>query len=263
MIDNKLQEELRAKFNPDGSDLRNLQLRMLEILKYIDRICVEHGIQYWLSYGTCLGAVRHGGFIPWDDDVDIEMFEKDYKRFRDIMISEHNSDYVFQNHNTDKNFLLTFGKVRDCKSFIEEDYGYDKKYKYRGCYVDIFPISRSNSKLLFTIGMRLNMHLLIADHNENKYKKMIWQYLNKIGLPILKILTRIGNRDIYRESIGAIFPEIRYYNDIKDSIRVKFEDSEFPIPRNYDSYLTTIYGDYMRIPNIEDVQIHTSKFKLY
>ena len=85
MIDEKLQVELRDIFNPEGSDLRKLQLRILEILKFVDSVCKTHGIQYWLSSGTCLGAVRHGGFIPWDDDVDIEMFEKDYIRFCKIM----------------------------------------------------------------------------------------------------------------------------------------------------------------------------------
>lgn len=80
MIDFKTQEALRAKFNPDGSNLRKMQLRMLDMLKYIDKICREHNIKYWLSSGTCLGAVRHGGFIPWDDDCDIELLRKDYKK---------------------------------------------------------------------------------------------------------------------------------------------------------------------------------------
>ena len=73
MIDKKLQQDLRERFSPEGSMLRKQQLRMLEILLYIDKVCKEHGIRYWLSSGTLLGAVRHGGFIPWDDDLDVEM----------------------------------------------------------------------------------------------------------------------------------------------------------------------------------------------
>ena len=71
MIDQEIQAKLREKFNPDGSMLRKQQLRMLEILLYIDKVCKENNINYWLSSGTLLGAVRHGGFIPWDDDLDI------------------------------------------------------------------------------------------------------------------------------------------------------------------------------------------------
>ena len=73
MITDTLQNELRERYNPDGSILRKQQLRMLEMLQYIDFVCKKHNIRYWLCSGTLLGAVRHGGFIPWDDDVDIEM----------------------------------------------------------------------------------------------------------------------------------------------------------------------------------------------
>ena len=69
MITDTLQNELRERYNPDGSILRKQQLRMLEMLQYIDFVCKKHNIRYWLCSGTLLGAVRHGGFIPWDDDV--------------------------------------------------------------------------------------------------------------------------------------------------------------------------------------------------
>lgn len=76
MIANDIQSSLRERFNPDGSDLRRYQMRLLEILLFIDSVCRKHGINYWLSSGTCLGAVRHGGFIPWDDDIDVEMLDR-------------------------------------------------------------------------------------------------------------------------------------------------------------------------------------------
>ena len=263
MIDEKLQVELRDRFNPEGSDLRKLQLRILEILKFVDSVCKTHGIQYWLSSGTCLGAVRHGGFIPWDDDVDIEMFEKDYIRFCKIMKSLNHPDYILQTSDTDKNFLLSFGKVRDCHSFIEEDYGYDIKYKYRGCFVDIFPIAPSNSIRLFKLGIFLNSCLLEADHLNNRGKKYLWNIANKICLPILRIISRVKSNGVYRHRLGSIFPKKRYYSDIHNTIKIKFEDTEFPIPEKYDSYLTALYGDYMRIPARDNIHIHSSKFKLY
>jgi len=71
-------EELREKYNPDGSELRHAQLRMLEMLSFLDKVCTENKITYWIDDGTLLGAVRHGGFIPWDDDVDVAMPLDDY-----------------------------------------------------------------------------------------------------------------------------------------------------------------------------------------
>ena len=72
------------RFNPEGSVLRLHQMKMLRILEFVDRVCRKHGIRYWLSSGTLLGAVRHGGFIPWDDDLDIEMLYRDYKRLMEV-----------------------------------------------------------------------------------------------------------------------------------------------------------------------------------
>ena len=72
---------LREKYSPDGSTLRKAQLRMLEMLKFIDGVCKDNGIEYWIDYGTLLGAARHGGFIPWDDDTDICMTIDNLKKF--------------------------------------------------------------------------------------------------------------------------------------------------------------------------------------
>lgn len=77
MIDDSQQLLLRQKFNPDGSDLRKAQLRMLELLIFLDGVCRENKLTYWLDSGTLIGAARHGGFIPWDDDIDVCMMRKD------------------------------------------------------------------------------------------------------------------------------------------------------------------------------------------
>ena len=83
-MDNNLKQELRERFNPDGSLLRRQQLRMLELLEAVDLVCKKYDIPYWLSSGTLIGAVRHQGFIPWDDDLDIEMLREDYLRLMKV-----------------------------------------------------------------------------------------------------------------------------------------------------------------------------------
>ncbi|MBR6455697.1 MAG: LicD family protein, partial [Prevotella sp.] len=125
-------ESLRQKFNPDGSLLRRHQLRMLEILLEVDRICKKHQIQYWLSSGTLIGAVRHKGFIPWDDDIDIEMLWPDYKRLMKVLPEELPETMALQTTETDKNYFFFYAKVRDRRSYLEESNRYDRVWKERG-----------------------------------------------------------------------------------------------------------------------------------
>ena len=112
MIDKQMQDSLRAKYNPDGSQLRELQLRQLEMLKFLDEVCRKHDLKYWLSYGTCLGAIRHGGFIPWDDDIDVEMPRTDYIKLQKILRAMPSCRYILQNAKSDQEFLLPFFKLR-------------------------------------------------------------------------------------------------------------------------------------------------------
>lgn len=112
------QEELREKYNPEGSDLRRMQMKMLDILTEVDKICKKHDIPYWLAGGTLLGAVRHGGFIPWDDDLDIELMREDYLKLIPLLRKELPEKFVVQTNKTDKNYFLTFAKVRDTQSTI-------------------------------------------------------------------------------------------------------------------------------------------------
>lgn len=127
-----MDSELRKRFNPDGSLLRRQQLRMLELLEVIDVICRKHQIPYWLSSGTLIGAARHKGFIPWDDDLDIEMLRSDYLRLLKVLPQELPDNLALQTNETDPNYIFIYGKLRDKDSHLEETNSYDR----------IFPLYR-------------------------------------------------------------------------------------------------------------------------
>src|SRR4028118_681017 len=105
-----------SHYNPEGSDLRRAQKRMLEILDVFDAICRKHNINYWLISGTLLGARRHGGFIPWDDDLDVAVLRSDYEKLLSILKDELPSNLKLQHKGTDENYWLHWAKIRDTQS---------------------------------------------------------------------------------------------------------------------------------------------------
>lgn len=264
MIDAQLQQQLRERFNPDGSMLRRQQLRMLDILLYVDKICKEHNIRYWLSSGTLLGAVRHGGFIPWDDDLDIEMLREDYEKFLEVF--ENSDEFVLQTYKTDKNYFRTFAKVRDLYSQISE-FELDKYYKYRGLYIDIFSIERLPRivcRLYGGVFEVIGRWRLKYCHNKLGWvaikgfqKIALWSI--PIARPIFKMLTKE-----LRHSYGSGFLKERHMEDLFPLTTIEFEGYTFPAPHNTDNYLRRIYGNYTTLPEIDSIVIHTSSciFKL-
>lgn len=261
-IDKETNETLRRKYNSEGSELRKLQLRELEILRYVDKVCREHDIPYWLSGGSCLGAVRHAGFIPWDDDVDIEMLRPDYLRFKKIVAGQPHPDYVFHDMDSDPNYFLGFGKVRDLHSRLNETKGFDKNYIYKGCFVDVFPVIPSNSRKLHSLGILLNMKMMYAMHEGNRVKSTIWKGIFRISAPVLRFLSSVHAKGRYRYDIGVSFTETLDYGDISERTGMDFEGIELPVPRRYDSYLTRMYGDYMALPTEDNIHIHTTDFEI-
>ena len=266
MIDTELQTELRARFNPDDSLLRRHQLLMLEILQYIDKKCQEHNIPYWLSSGTCLGAVRHGGFIPWDDDVDIEMLKSDYPRFKKMMDEDTNKNIVFQTHNSDAEYFAPYGKIRDMNSIIEEGNCHDKYYKYRGVYIDVFVIEPSVSRIIARVsgGLQNRLQYPLSKIHNHTIRKVatngMYLFLSKLIYPILSLITchRTSSHRL-RHIHGSGFVKPRYFEDLFPLVYIPFEGYLLPVPNNYHHYLSTIYGDYMKMPELSKIKTHLSK----
>lgn len=262
LLDRNLQDSLRAKYNPEGSKLRQLQHRLLHILMFIDRICKENNIKYWLGSGTCLGAIRHGGFIPWDDDIDIEMHYKDYKKFQRIMKHYDKGDYVFQTLNNDPHYYFVWGKVRDTHTIVNENSGYDIKYRYRGCFVDVFPVTPSNSFYISILGQRICSNIILADCSNQRFKRLCWKLIYKLSYPLFHFISGLGHRQRYRYLFGSTFTLDFDGNDFRDTVNAEFEGHSFPVPMNYKAYLTRMYGDYKQLPPNDKILTHASEFKV-
>lgn len=264
MIDIEIQAVLRCRFNPDGSLLRRHQLKLLGMLKFIDKVCRSNDIPYWLSSGTLIGAMRHGGFIPWDDDVDVEMLATDFPRFQEAVERVGDPRYVVQTTANDPEFLFAFGKLRDLNSLVEESNGLDSLLKYRGCYIDVFTIAPSSSRKLHRLGCKLvGTELKWRVKSPGALRnKLLRPVLQGVVFPVMRAVSRIGARGQMRHVMPSFFSAPRQMSELLPVSEVDFEGYRFLAPADPDGYLRRIYGDYMRIPDPDKIQVHASNIRL-
>lgn len=256
--------ELRQKFNPDGSLLRRHQLRVIELLDYVDYICKRYNINYWLDSGTLLGAARHEAFIPWDDDIDIQMLKSDYKRFVKLMKKKNPfTNIALQIQSTDRGYIFPFAKVRDLNSHITESSGIG--YKYNGIFIDIFPLERNLISLL-KLSFRLNIPLLKFFYNKknkggfrNIFFSVYLFLLNRIIYPLLRFISFIFKPKYHTHTLGVNFFKTRMIDEIFPLKKIYFEGKEYPCPNNTDNYLTRLYGDYKKVPDMKDIHFHVTE----
>jgi lipopolysaccharide cholinephosphotransferase len=261
-------EEDFSKYNGEGTLLRKAQLRMLDILIAVDKICRKHNICYWLDGGTCLGAVRHGGFIPWDDDVDIAVMRKDYYKLCAILKKELPDNLVFQDKTTDKNYPSLFAKVRDRQSWlaIKGDKG---KEKEKGLYIDIFPIEKGTKQIkafvdFFYRRAFRRLHGLAANKFELIVAGLVW-----LPACCLVYAARFFSFLLPKDALIYAYgvTTLKHYQlNKKDFLPAKpiiFEGKTFMGPANPDGYLKRLYGDYMKIPPPEKRQFHAVEMKIW
>ena len=261
-------KELRTRFNPEGSLLRRQQMRMMEILLEVDRICKKHDIPYWLSSGTLIGAMRHDGFIPWDDDLDIEMMRKDYLRLMEVLPKELPEWLALQNSDTDPNYFYFYAKVRDRRSRMLEQNGYDRLWQEQGIYIDIFPMEQHpiwlHKLTEKTVGHMYKIWRTSTDDKKAiKSVRRIFDFNNKWLFPCLRALLSIFNFhfSIITSGMGIPFHNPRYMEEIFPLTTHLFEGHQFPVPGNADAHLRRIYGDYMQLPNLEKLALHVGKLE--
>jgi lipopolysaccharide cholinephosphotransferase len=248
-----------AKYNGKDTILRKAQIRMLNILVEIDKICRKHNITYWLDFGTLLGAVRHKGFIPWDDDLDITVLRKDYKKLREILRNELPEQFVFQDWTTDKYAFDHYGRVRDTKSLF--DYPYFRLQKHRGLFCDIFVAEKGVSigikkKIDFLFGRvfrTLNNYGYVICNTAAKRKFLYFcavclAPIAYFTAAVERIIAKIISGDLLILSFGTNWYSERHTGDIFPLQEIKFENHYFFAPHNTDKYLKYLYGDYMKLP---------------
>ena len=263
-----LKQEIREGKNMNKITLKKeerarVQKTALEALVEIDRICRKNNIKYTLAYGTMIGAVRHQGFIPWDDDVDICMLRDDYAKFKKICETELNEKYFYQSHDTDKEYYHLYDKIRVNGTVFKEAFQADYNI-HQGVYVDIFPIDYLPDNNLkrtlqyykvrfFRTGLMAKYGVLSSRHGKKKFAARILRILyapfslERLYKYACKTAMRYDDKkrkDTSNFYIKSGFPR-EFYEDIKE---VTFEGHTMMLSTHYDKMLSTIYGDYMKLP---------------
>jgi len=260
--------------NESDSNLKNAQQVMLRILKIVDDICHRHDIDYWLDGGTLLGAIRHGGFIPWDDDMDIAMPRKDYERFLLVAARELPPGLFLQTAARDPTydaFAKPPCKIRDENSLIVEPFQ-RRLSDHPGLFLDIVPVDRVHlsdpeknaelrmKKRYWRLCVLYNLRWEWSKNLKVNVRNMVSVTRYVIGLDFwLKRYMKKAERKIirnkqltegYRFALGFDVPWVRFFDveEIYPLQRIPFEDGEFLAPHNCDSVLKKYYGDYMMIP---------------
>lgn len=267
-------------FNEDKT-VAGAQKIMLEILKIVHNICKENNITYFLDGGTLLGAIRHGGFIPWDDDVDISMPRKDYEKFLCIAPNYLPEDLLLQTSETEPGYDQPFAKIRKKGTLLLEFNETGKENYNHGIFIDIFPFDYYKYKWF----LQWNRWESEIRGRRLKYKKgtlkriLITLYTHyllfipvEFSSQILKYLSR--HKEYFSDEKAAFMTfGLEWYEcyitRTKDILPVKyvenvFENCGFCLPNNPKAYLTGYFGpDYMQIPPKEKQKTHAKEIKLH
>lgn len=237
----------------------------LEILDEVDRVCTENGLKYSLAYGTLLGAIRHQGFIPWDDDIDIMMPREDYEQLRSIWNEKAKDGFIIQDETMYDDYVNIFAKVRkDHTTFIQFESERTCSY-HVGVFIDIFPCDRVAPKGIKRKIQYAEFALsLIYNRGYTSSAKGIREAAEKTLLKIVpkRSYRRISNYLLQRSrrwnsdvNAQIVSPAdstslVRYYpKDLFENLtRVLFQDKKYPVFSCYDDVLKLRYGDYMQLP---------------
>ena len=238
------------------------------MLKVFDKICKEHNITWWLSSGTLLGAARHEGFIPWDDDLDIVMLRKDAKRLERVMRKIKDEEFVYHSMCTDIEYIHAFTKFRKREGEVESGHRRGKYLKWRGQFIDIWAIEKTSR-------FSARASSIICNNLQHLTSYIRWGWLRKplvllikllsygIIIPILRLIGLINPKGEYHYVLGSGWGRHTFF--MKNTFPLttaRFEGEEFPVPKDMDAYLTLVYGDWRKLPTDEQIRkaIHNPEY---
>ena len=257
-------------------NIDELKIIQLEILNCVADFCERNDIKYWLDFGTLIGAVRHNGYIPWDDDIDIGMLRPDYDRFLRLFNQSNERFKAYSIENNDQ-FLYAFCKIVDTHTIMYEP---DEKGLKSNVYIDLFvfdnvPDEKSATKLYRRRDLFRFLHNTRTRANLSESKKAL-HICKNILRPFLFVFPKnyfckkiVHNSKTYADkdckyignftACSKIFVEKSIFDEF---IEVPFEGKTYKAPKRYDEWLRAIYGDYMQLPP-EDQRVPHHRFKAY
>lgn len=244
-------------------DIKCVQARLLQMAKTTADILEKHNIPYQIAFGTLLGAVRHGGFIPWDDDFDFLLFDDSYDKATEVLAKELPADLFLEDEKTEPKYFHAWAHVKDLKSECDCSlFPQDAMYKNHGLSVDLYKLTRIKEKDFAVY--RLDQAISYIDRRKKLGFITEEEYEKKKEI----FLREFKEREAQEKQTKASEKEILAYpftygkqeiNDVFPLKKYKFEGVEFLGPNNYHPLLASEYGDYMQLPPEEDRHPHFSK----
>ena len=265
----------------DDKILKHLQSLQLMILKEFINICEENNLTYYMYAGSLLGTIRHEGFIPWDDDLDVVMFRNDFEKFKEIFINNSHDKLKLLSNETEEDYFHLFAKLMLKDTLFEEKWVDQVNFNI-GINIDVFVLDDlSDGRFKRSYQLKKSFiynKLLIVSKIKLNDLPFFTKLLTRIGYHVLNLL-RIKPRWLYKRCLGFLkkyrdenaefvfdisantgeYPQIFNKNKFKKIKRAKFEDIEVNIPADYDEILKSLYGDYMDIPPKEERYNHITE----
>lgn len=259
----------------ENADLKALQLCQLDLLRRLDAVCRKNGLTYCLAFGSCLGAVRHGGFIPWDDDVDVYMPAGDFERLKAIA-GVFPEPYFLQTLESDPEYGLMIGRLRNSDTTLVEQGESDRRINH-GVFIDIYPLFgcpdhgfRKKKMVLASMFYRLFLYGRAPKNRGEVYrigsavllkltpKKCREAILCRCYRTMSSARAANGLCSLYGDEAKIVYP-VEWFFPVREA---DFEDLRVFVPADCDRYLTATYGDYMKLPPKEKQVFHHTYEKI-